>query len=202
MKRLFVSVAMLAPVAAIAAPRAQVGGELDIYLVPTSTIEVSNAFGSGEADGDGFGIKGYAPVSDTLNLTGEYQSVGYDDGGGDVDQLRAGIEVALGASGGLGAEYVAVDADGSDVAGFGFHWRFDTALTETLGFFGSAGFLLLEDDDADDDLSGFEGLVGLDLSFAGNMSGFIDYRFSLLEYDDADTDLDLSDLRLGLRLHF
>ncbi len=201
MRYLLGIVAVVLPCSLLAQPRAHVGGELDVYLIPSANLDVSvPGLGSGDDDGDGFGARIRAPISDVLRVSGEYQSTSYDDTNIDLDQLRAGLEIALGHSG-VVIEYVAAELDGDDIDGFGIHWRFNTPLSETLDLFGQIGYLALEDDDSGEDVSGGEFSIGVALRFAPQVSGFVDYRLTALE-DDADTEVDFSDFRIGVRFGF
>ncbi len=185
-----------------AQPLAHVGGVVDVYLIPSADLEDARRGIARRVDdeGDGFGARIRAPISDVLRVSGEYQSTSYDDTNIDLDQLRAGLEIALGHSG-VVIEYVAAELDGDDIDGFGIHWRFNTPLSETLDLFGQIGYLALEDDDSGEDVSGGEFSIGVALRFAPQVSGFVDYRLTALE-DDADTEVDFSDFRIGVRFGF
>ncbi len=202
MKYLLGVAALALPLSLLAQPRAHVGGTVDVYFTPSANLEVT-APGFGrilDDDGDGFGARIRAPISDVLKVSGEYQSTSYDDTDIDLDQLRAGLEIALGHSG-VVIEYVAAELDNDEIDGFGIHWRFSTALSETFDLFGQIGYLALEDDDSGEDLSGGELSIGAALRFAPQASGFVDYRLTALE-DDADTEIDFSDFRIGVRFGF
>lgn len=170
---------------------------VDGYFVPSSEID----FGPVDDDGDGFGVKGAFQVGNQLFLTGEYQSVDYDDTNVDLDQFRLGADLGPGAgASGKGlygrAEYVNIDGDGGgDQDGIGGHVGFGLPLSQELRLHAEAGYLLL------DDIDGPEFLVGATYRVAQNFGVFADYRVSCLD-PDGGGDVDISDLRIGARFYF
>ncbi|MGQ0618952.1 MAG: outer membrane beta-barrel protein [Panacagrimonas sp.] len=168
----------------------------DGYLVPASEIDV----GPVDDDGDGFGIKGGFRITDQILLSGEYQSVDYDDSDAEIDQLRLGADFGPGA-GAIGkglygrAQYVSFDGGDDDQNGVGGHVGYGLPLSEELRLHAEGGYLLL------DDLDGPEFLVGASYRFAQNIGAFADYRMSLLDVDGGG-DLDVSELRVGARFYF
>lgn len=169
----------------------------DGYFIPASEIDV----GAFDDDGDGFGVKGGFQVSNRILLSGEYQSVDYDDSNAEIDQLRLGADFGPGAgANGKGlygrAQYVSIDGDGGgDQDGIGGHAGFGLPLTEQLRLHAEGGYLLL------DDLDGPEFLVGASYRFTQNLGAFADYRMSLLDVDGGG-DFEVSDLRIGARFYF
>lgn len=172
---------------------------LDLYFVPDSNFDVNiPGLGSGDADGDGFGIKGRAHVAETVTLHGEFQSVTLDDSDADIDQLRFGVGTHsapdTGARFFADGEYVSIDLDGEDQDGFGFHGGLSFSGESQLSGFARIGYLTL------DDVDGFEFSLGADLAFSPTVGGFVDYRSIMLE-DDGDNEFDFTDLRIGIRFY-
>lgn len=170
-------------------------GHLDGFLVLDSEIETNG----GDVDGDGFGTKGRFHIADQWFLKGEYQSVDYDRGVDDVDQLRFG--------GGLIAplrqnvnfvgwlEYINIDGDnGFDDDGLGIHGGLEFGLAPQFTAHASVGFVKLDDAD------GPEFLFGLRYQATPQISIFGDYRMTQLSDNGADADF--NDLRLGVGYHF
>ncbi|MBR9813839.1 hypothetical protein GYB61_08305 [bacterium] len=187
---------------AIMATGAQAGefDYFDLYFVPQSNLDVNiPGFGSGDVDGDGFGVKGRAHVGETVTLHGEFQSITLDDSDADVDQLRFGIGGHSSADTGArffgDVEYVSIDIDGTDDDGFGLHGGLSFSGQSQLSGFARLGYLLLDETD------GLEFSLGADLAFTPGFGGFIDYRAIMLE-DDSSNEIDFTDLRIGVRFHF
>lgn len=176
---------------------------LDLYYV-SAGVEVDDPFlGSGDDDGDGFGIKGNFAVADSFFLAGEYQAVGYDDSDLDLDQFRGGIGVNSDPAApavwyGL-AEFLNFELDdGTDSeseSGFGIHIGGRFAINEIFSLNGRIGYV--DVDDAD----GLEWLIGGDIAFTEQLGAFADYRVTSLE-DDTDLESDFDDLRVGVRWRF
>lgn len=152
-------------------------------------------------DGIGAGLKGGFQVADQVFLTGEFQTVEYDDFDVDFDQIRlgAGFGPGMGSTGeGLygRAEYVSFDLDNEDDDGIGGSVGFGLPLSPAFRLHGEAGYLLLDDAD------GPELLVGGTYRLAQNFGVFADYRMSFLDPDGGGGDVDISDLRIGARFYF
>ncbi len=194
-KTLGVGLFAMAPITAMAGG---VGNNVDVYYV-SSGLEVSvPGLGSGDDDGDGFGAKGRFAFSDNLFVSGEYQSVSYDDSDIDYDQLRAGVGInsAVGSQAvfyGL-AEYVNADLDDESESGYGVHGGVHFAVTDTFSLNGRIGYIDLGDAD------GMEYLVGAAFKLTDAFGIVADYRVTNLEEDNADLDID--DLRVGVRFTF
>ncbi len=178
-------------------------GHVDAYYIPRADLELSDATGSAEDDGDGFGLKGRFLVSEQLFIAAEYQAVEYDDSNIELDQVRVGLGLGLPINTALRfvgqVEYVDVEVDtpgfsseGED--GFGVHGGLEAVLSPQFSLHGSVGFLSLGDTD------GPEFLIGARFHVAPNFSLFADYRAS--RFSDSGTDLDLDDLRIGAGFHF
>jgi len=156
--------------------------------------------GPADDDGVGVGVKGGFQVADQVYLTGEYQTVEYDDFNVDLDQLRlgAGFGPGMGTKGqGIygRAEYVKFDIDSEDDSGIGGHVGYALPLSDQFRLNGEVGYLLLDDSD------GPELLIGGTYRVAQNFGIFADYRASFLDGDHGG-DLDVSDLRIGARFYF
>lgn len=176
---------------------------LDVYYAD-STVEVTvPGFGSFDEDGDGFGVRGAFAISELAAVTAEYQAVTFDDSDLDLDQLRAGLLIALSAfdtplSWYAAAEYIRLEADdGFDSdsdSGFGLHVGGRFEVVPGLGLGARVGYVDIDDSD------GIEWLVEAVLAATPTLAVFADYRLTSVEDDDVETDLD--DLRLGVRLRF
>ena len=169
-------------------------GHLDLYYVPSSKFDITvPGVGSGEDDGDGFGVKGMAPLSEFTVLTGEYQSIGYD-AGFDVDQMRIGAGFMGEGGGGVMVEYVDVD-EGLEADGFGVHLRLGGG-----NFYGQVGYLML--DGGDEDVTGPEFALGFAADVSPNAGVFVDARRSMIEGEDSNVEVELTDIRAGVRFRF
>lgn len=152
-------------------------------------------------DGVGVGVKGGFQVADKVYLTGEYQTVEYDDFNADLDQMRlgAGFGPGMGPSGaGLygRAEYVSFDIESEDDDGIAGHVGYAIPVSDQFRLHGEVGYLLLDDTD------GPELLIGGTYRVAQNFGIFADYRASFLEADGNGGDIDINDLRIGARFYF
>ena len=153
-------------------------------------------------DGIGGGLKGGFQVGDQVYLTGEFQTVEYDDFNADFDQIRlgAGFGPGMGSKGeGLygRAEYVRFDLDNEDDDGIAGHVGYGLPLNQQFRLHGELGYVLL------DDVDGPELLVGGTYQVAPNIGIFADYRMSFLEVDGSGGgDVDINDLRVGARFYF
>lgn len=170
------------------------------YYVPKADLEVTvDGLGSGEDDGDGFGLNTRIMVAPSLGFTGEYQSLSYDDSDGDIDQLRVGGGWFAENGFALTADFVQFDFDGDEVDGFGLHARFTGKVAQQVELFGELGYNNVEDD-AGDEADGIEYLFGGAFYFNEQFSAFADYRSTSLEFDGGE--FEFTDLRVGGRLHF
>ncbi|MGQ0618953.1 MAG: outer membrane beta-barrel protein [Panacagrimonas sp.] len=159
-----------------------------------------------EIDGDGGGVKGAIELLPDLYLTGEYQSVEFDepiDSGLKLNQFRVGggFGPGVGHGGGLygRVEYVSIDDDDEDdedeQAGIGGQVGFALPLSELLRLHAEVGYLSL------DELEGPEFVGGVTVRLARNLGLFADYRFTELEFDDGE-EISLEDFRIGARFYF
>lgn len=152
-------------------------------------------------DGNGFGVKGAFQITPQVFLTGEYQSVDYDDFNADIDQLRlgAGFGPGMGSSGaglyGRG-EYVRLDDDNDDQDGVVGTVGYGLAVNKEFRLHGEIGYVLLDDAD------GPELLVGGTYRLTPNLGLFADYRMSYLDPDRGGGDFDIADFRAGARFYF
>lgn len=158
--------------------------------------------GAGSDDGIGAGVKGGFQVADQIFLTGEFQTVEYDDSNVDLDQIRLGAGFGPGmgpnAEGLYGrVEYVNVDfSPGGDDDGVAGAIGYGLPLNQQFRVHGEVGYVYLDDSD------GPELLLGATYRLAQNLGVFADYRMSFLNFDGPGGDLDLSDLRVGVRFTF
>lgn len=197
-----VGLALVSPMSAVGNPTA---GAIDFVYVPKSEFELNiPGTGSGDDDGDGFGVKGWAKVSDAVFVHGEYQSTETDEFSIEIDQVRAGvggmaeISEAVTAYGVL--EYTDFElsvpgAGSADDDGFAVHGGLLASVTPQFGLEASFGLIKLGDVD------GNEIRLGARYRFSPEFSGFADYRATSLEEDDG-TEFDISDFRLGVGFHF
>lgn len=188
------AVAMLMPIAA----QAQSAGAVDLYYVGNAGIEVNSAFVAGENDGDGFGAKGIFKVADGVALSGEYQSVSYDDTDGELDQTRLGIGFVGESMSGIFIGFDQFDFDGDEVDGFSVRARLAGDVAPGFQLYGDVGYGLLETDD--EDVDALEFTIGAVFSLNPQAGIFVDYRVTNLEGQDTGAEIDLDDLRVGLRL--
>jgi hypothetical protein len=153
-----------------------------------------------EADGTGFGIKGWASLNGPWFVHGEYQAVTVENGPFelDVNQLRFGAGFAGDMGNGMmwmgKVEYIDFGSD-TDQAGFGAHGGLMFNVGQPLSGFVSLGYLTTDDTD------GLEFDVGGKYSFTKDWAGFVDYR-SYMGSVDPDGDFELTDLRIGAAYSF
>ena len=157
-------------------------------------------FGPFDDDGVGMGVKGAFQVADKVYLTGEFQTVEYDDLNEDFDQIRLGAGFGPGmgpsAEGIYGrVEYVNFDTGVDDEDGIGGAIGYGLPLSPAFRLHGEVGYLYLDDTD------GPELLIGGTYRIAQNFGVFADYRASFLEADGGG-DIDINDLRVGVRFTF
>lgn len=195
--------AVLLAGAPLAASAGGLSNNLDLYYV-SAGVEVDDPFlGSGDDDGDGFGIKGNFAIADSFFLSGEYQAVGYDDSDIDLDQFRGGVGVNSDPAApavwyGLAELLNFKLDDGSDSesdSGFGLHIGGRFAVNEIFAVNARIGYVDIDDAD------GLEWLIGGDFAFTKQLGVFADYRVTSLE-DDTDIESDFDDLRVGVRWFF
>lgn len=197
MKKLLIGSALVAlPVAGMAADPFQSVG---LYFLNTD-VEVTSPTGSGDDDGDGFGIDGLFRVGDQAFIDAEYQSSETDDFDIEIDQLRFGLGFhSLATEGGVTlygqGEYVSFESDGDDESGFGLHGGAILPLSPQFHLRGDLGYLTLDDSD------GFEFTFGGQFDLNPQFGLFADYRMTSLE-DDNDNELDITDIKLGGRFLF
>ena len=160
-----------------------------------------NPDGPGSDDGIGVGVKGGFQVADQVYLTGEFQTVEYDDSNSDFDQIRLGGGFGPGMgpnSEGLygRVEYINWDfGHGNDDDGIGGAIGYGLPLNPQLRLHGEIGYAYL------DDIDGPELTVGATYRMAQNLGLFADYRAGF--YDtDGGPDVDIGDLRFGVRFTF
>jgi hypothetical protein len=212
MKRLWLFCAAAAPGLAVAAPPTAYG---DLYYIPTAELELGDTI---EFEGDGFGLRGAAPVSRAVWLTGEYQKVNYDEasaagfGSGDVDvddeRFRFGIGFQppqqQSFSWGVFAEYISAEfeAEGekTDADGFGLQLRGMLETGAGVDLYGQIGYVELEDDEGDDG-DGPEYLIGGLFWLNPRLGLFADYRLTDLEVGGGE-EFKSDELRVGARFAF
>ena len=168
-------------------PKGQFGGHLTM-----TSVEAEDTGSDFDDDGTGFGIKGWGMMNENVFLHGEYQTVETDDFDIGIDQIRLGggysVDNWL-----FKAEYIDTGSD-LDQAGFGFHGGLHTG-SGNVGFFGTVGYLML------DDVDGLELDVGGSFAINPDWSIVADYRIFMGSIDPTG-DLTLSDLRIGAAYNF
>lgn len=192
MKRL----CMMGLVAMLSAPAAFAGdmpaGSIAGYL---TSVDV------GGPDGTGLGIRGWASVNGPWFVHGEFEMVTVEEGPfeDDLTELRVGG----GLTGALNptamwlakAEYISLDSDFIDEAGFGIHGGAILNATPALGLMGTLGFLTTDNTD------GLELNIGGKLAFTKEWSGVLDYRTYMGDADGGG-DFDVDEIRIGAAFTF
>ncbi len=204
MNRLLALMALAIPVSALARSPAHVDDVLDLYYLPYANLEVRVPGAiSNDTEGDGFGLRVRAPLSEFLRVSGEYRRITYDATDLEPEDLRAGIELRHGRRGGALLEYVSLRAPALRIRGegFGAHWRLRSAPAPRWNVFGQLGYLGLRNDYGGGHLTGGELSLGCSLSMTPHVGGFAEFQYLTLE-DETDTEYVFSHLRLGLRLGF
>ncbi|MGB1580348.1 MAG: hypothetical protein ACPHER_02435 [Nevskiales bacterium] len=155
--------------------------------------------GSGETDGDGFGLSALLSVSEVFYLVGNYQDTDYDDGGLAIEEISLGVGAhnntytgAIDVFGNITFENIDVDGAGDD-NGFGFEIGARTVLSGALD-----GFISYDYDDVGD-LEGNFFRAGV--SWAFNPQWSVAGQYSTGEYEGDGFDLDRDELSIGLRYH-
>jgi len=185
-------------------PSAPSSGFLDVYYVPSSVLRFDLGGTRSDEDGKGFGARGLYHFGGRYAVSGEYQSLTYDDPDIDVVETRLGVGLMTqnesGATAGLFVEYDALKSDEvGDVDGFSVRGRLSGKAAEWLQFYGDVGYLLLKNDF--EDLTGSEITLGAVCTF-GQFGIFADVRRSQLEGADSGVRSALANARAGLRLSF
>ena len=175
---------------------------VDVYTVPLTELETSNASSD---SGFGVGARGRFAFSPDFFAQGEYQLNAYEgfgaiDADGEATTLRAGAGFLTSGDarvyGLLELLRLDVDIDGSASQGesgygisLGINGEGDTHL------YGQIGFLDVGDVD------GLEFLFGGAFRFNPRFGMFVDYRSTRLE-NDLGAQTNFMDLRVGLRMTF
>lgn len=206
MKRELIGMASAALLGAPLAVSAHGSSYVDGFGVVADSETELVGIGRAEDEGDGAGLKAQLDLGGVF-LSGEFQSVEYDDTEIQLDQARVGIALGPGAGNGGGfyggAEYVnfsfdypeVADEDEEDQDGFGGHIGYAIPLSEMVRLYGQAGYVKL------DDIDGPEFLVGLAVELLPNLGLFADYRATDFE-DQEENKLSFDDVRMGVRFTF
>lgn len=200
-KTLIAALLAAAPFTTMAAAKS--GGHVDVYYNDAELEATVPGVGSGDDDGDGFGIRGAARFSEQAFVYGEYQKNEYDDSDLEIQLIRAGLGFLFSADRNMElyakGELVNVDSDAGgesdDETGFGVHGGIAFLPMPALRLFGEIGYIDI------DDASGPEYTIGAAYSFTEQLAVVADYRVTDLE-DENDVELELSDLQLGVRFNF
>jgi Outer membrane protein beta-barrel domain len=191
--------------ALLAAPTAFAGDMPKGSIAGYATMSELDFEGVGKDDGTGFGIRGWATVSEPFFVHGEYQTtkVKLAPGSeGDLESLRlgGGFVSPMGDSGSMWIGKVELVDFGSDTDedGFGFHGGAMLRPSPQFGLYGTLGYLMLNDTD------GLEFNLGASVSFSKELAAVLDYRAYMGEYDVSGVtgDFEVTDLRLGLAYMF
>lgn len=173
---------------------------LDALYTFSANLEISDPGpGSEKFDGRGYGLRGVAALSDSLVLTGEYQSISYDGATEDSKQTRLGVGLTGATPSGLYLEYIRLDTGGTPINGYGVHARFESNESPSR-LYAQVGYINLNG--PTENVKGLEYLVGLTFPVFGSTSGFIDYRKNSLKGADSKMEFDVADLRAGVRFSF
>lgn len=167
-----------------------------------------------DGDGGGFGVRGQGRLTDTLFLTGLYQSSDAEvqESGEtvfdfDIREARVGLSYQTRASRrspwtlGVDVEAVSLKLEddhlGAVLSDDGAAAFIGAAVAPSRGtsLFGRVGYVQLGESD------GFEGEVGLSARVSDQVHLFVDYRISRLGFD-GDFDLNIDVARVGLRFMF
>lgn len=208
---------LLCPLAAHAGHEDGSGSTLDLFYVPSATLDLRTGpespdlSGAERTDepGDGYGVRTLYRVGEKFAATAEYGSATFDlegeDNDIDITDLRiGGGVVALTSGGTLGGFFVQYDKMESDQVGdfdgYSLHGRLVGNPMTRVQLYGDVGMLRMESDD--DEHEGFEFTIGASLNFMHNAGIFIDFRQLRLESEDIDYTVQRRDARAGLRVTF
>ena len=189
--------ALLATPAAFAADMPN--GSVAAYLVQAGL----DRGGGVDADGTGFGLRGWATIAKPWFVHGEYQTVSIDfpgpGGKADLESLRlgGGLTGEINQQGLMWlakAEFIDFGSD-SDQAGFGAHGGVLFNMSPMFGMSGTLGYITTDDTD------GLELNVGGKLSFTRELAGVADIR-NYMGSVDPNGDFDVFEVRVGVAYMF
>lgn len=215
MRQVGIGVGTAVIAAALAAPLAAQAANvdhLDVYYIPDSVLELTDpgvADGVESEEGDGFGVKVSASLTDSIFFAADYQATENEftfNGTGfeaTVDLSRVGVGYNTTLPVYVLLEYVNADYGFSsgdvnatlDEEGFGAHLGLKFDLIEFLTLEARGGYLDIGDYD------GLEYFGGLALNLDRGFALYADYHVIDIENAD-DQGLKTSDLRTGLRFNF
>ena len=173
-------------------------GAIEGYLVSAAL----DRGGGNDANGTGFGVKGWAAIAKPWFVHGEYQTVSLDfpgpGGKADLESLRIGGGMVgeinptmmwLGK-----AEYIDFGSD-ADQAGFGLHGGVIFNMNATFSMLGTLGYITTDDTD------GLELNVGGKMNFTREFAGVADLR-NYMGSVDPNGDFDVFEVRVGVAYMF
>ncbi len=178
---------------------ASAAGYVEGYYV-NSDLDVSlGSVGSGDDDGNGFGIRASHAFHTNYFAVGEAESLSYDETDIDVRFLRLGAgansDPKAPVVGFIYGELVnaSIDAGGDDSSetGYGAHFGAKFKPMTNVSLTARLGYVEI------DETSGMEGLISGTYSFTPTLGATVAYR--ALNQSQGDADLDLSDWRIGVR---
>lgn len=170
-------------------------GYLDVFYVPSAKVEERNpGFGLRTDDGEGFGVKGWSPMSRNMVFTGEYQSVSYDRGTPDNTQYRIGAGFIGDRGGGMLVEYISAQ-DYIEADGIGVHLRMGGP-----NLYAQVGYVSLNDNF--EESHGLELASGLSFTNHRGTGIFVDIRHTQLKGQETKVEIETTDVRAGVRIGF
>lgn len=161
-------------------------------------------------EGDGFGFGGQFILPSGVLLSGEYQTLQFDEEGGDYEQEETRFGVGLIAPLSPTLELfglaqinnfeITENGNTEEISGPGFHIGLRADISDSAEIYGRYGILELENE-AESEIDGDEILLGIATGTRQRMGFVAEYRLTSLDLEP-DIESELSQFRIGLRYAF
>lgn len=193
----FLSLALLAPAAALAEPVDY--GSIDGYLVPSARLHAVRTGVDAADTGTGFGLRVLSRATEMLVVLAETEQVALD-GALDFAQYRVGAGLAGPSTSGAYFTYDRYDFGAANADALGLHVRVAGRPAEWLQLYAQAGYVGANADSFYYD--GFDLAAGVAWDIARPWGAFADYRALLLDDRDNPERIHERSVRVGVRFLF